>query len=193
MDSGKTEVRAGKGREPEQGSSSVKSTAAYTLSSKDRLNLGIITKDPATIAAPARSRSDQAKATINIQAKAVSSNAKVEVYSRNREVYNQAYDKAISSSGPTLRSETKEKPVKTYPAMHPKYEAYQMKRDAANATIAQKASDQAQADKAQAESARSANNNQAKTVNGENDQGESIPLVTRIKTLAGTGIVVLSH
>jgi hypothetical protein len=64
-----------------------------------------------------------------------------------------------------------------------------MEKDAANAVIAQRARDQAQADKAQAdkaqadkaqaENARSANNNQAKAVNREKDQGESVPLVTR--------------
>jgi hypothetical protein len=209
MDSAKAEIRVGKGREPEQGSSCVGSTTAYTLASRDRLNLGIITKDPATIAAPARSRSDQAKATSSIQAKAVSSNAKAEFYSRERDVYNQAYDKVMSSSGTVLSTETKEKP-KTYPAMHPKYEAYQMEKDAANAVIAQRArdkaladkaladkaqadkaqvdkaqADKAQADKAQAENARSANNNQAKAVNREMDKGESVPLVTRAQKQEG--------
>jgi hypothetical protein len=64
-------------------------------------------------------------------------------------VYNKAYDAATSSSGPVLRSETKDE------------------------AIAQTARDQAQADKAQVENARSANNNQAKAVS------ESVPLVTR--------------
>jgi hypothetical protein len=48
MDAEKPESRVRKGREPEQGSSSVETTTAYTLSAKDRLNLGIVTKDPAT-------------------------------------------------------------------------------------------------------------------------------------------------
>jgi hypothetical protein len=100
-------------------------------------------------------------------------------------VYNQAYDKAISSAGPTLRSETKEKPVKTYPAMHPKYAAAMMNIDAADAAIAQKARDQAKTDKAQAENARSASNNQAKAVNRESEQDESIPLVTREQKCEG--------
>jgi hypothetical protein len=142
IDSEKAAVRVRNGREHEQGSSCVSTMTAYTLSSKDELNLGIITKDPATIADPARLHSVQAKAITNIQAKAVItdqakaiSSAKVEFYSRKREVYNQAYDEAMSSSGPTLRSDTKEKPVRTYPAMHLKYEAYQMERDAEDAAI----------------------------------------------------------
>ncbi len=170
------------------------STTAYTLSSKDRFNLGIITKDPATIATPAHLGPDQAKATINNQAKAVSSNAKVEVYSRNREVYNQAYKDAMSSSGPTLRH-AKEQPVKTYPAMHPRHEAFYMERDAEDAAIARKARDQAQADKAQADkaqadntqadNARSADSNQAKATDKESEQNESIPLVTKDKKCEG--------
>ena len=172
MDSREPEIRDGKGREPEQGSSCVDSTTAYTLSFKDRINLGIITKDPATITAPTRSRSDQAKATINIQAKAVSSNAKVELYSRKRDVYNQAYDKVMSPSDTALRSETKEKHAVIAQRARDQAQAEKAQADKAQA-------DKAQADKAQAEKARSANHNQAKAVNREKDQGESVPLVTR--------------
>ena len=71
MDSGKADGRNGKGLAPEQSSSCVGVTTAYTTSSKDKRNLGIMTKDPATIdAAPTSSRYDQAKATENNQAKA---------------------------------------------------------------------------------------------------------------------------
>ena len=159
------------------------------MSSKDRLNLGIMTKDPATIAAPTPSQGIQAKATSSTQAKAVSSNAKVVLYSREREIYDKAYNEAMSSSGPTTRSETKDKPVKTYPGTHPRHEAFHMQKDAEEAAIAQKAIDQAKADKAKADKAKAANakadnaksadNNQARAAEKESEQGESTPLVKR--------------
>ena len=182
-----------RGRESERESSHVTKTSAYTMSSKDKLNLGIMTKDPATIAAPTPSQGIQAKAASSNQAKAVSSNAQVVLYSREREIYDKAYNEAMSSSGPTTRSDTKDKPVKTYPGMHPRHEAYQMQKDAEEAALIRKAMDQAKADKAkaakaQADNAMKAGNNQAKAANKEREQDKSSPLVTKDQKCAALKI-----
>jgi hypothetical protein len=71
----------------------------------------VTTKDPSSNIVKDNTFTNQAKAKIK---------PKVEVNSQSREVYSQAYKKAISSAGPVLRSDTRDKPVNTYPDMHPK-------------------------------------------------------------------------
>jgi hypothetical protein len=117
---------------PEQGSSSAQMTTAYTLSAKDELNMKIVIKDPSSIVDTVQSSSVQAKAA---------SNPKGEVYSR-------AYDKEMLSTGSTLRSETRGKPVNTYPAMHPRARDHYMEQDTKAAAIVHDATIQAKADKA---------------------------------------------
>ena len=122
------------------------------------------------------------------------------LYSREREIYDKAYNEAMSSSGPTTRSETKDKPVKTYPGTHPRHEAYQMQRDAEEAAIVQKAIDQAKADKAKADKAKAdkakaanaqadnvirADDDQAKAADKGRERDESVPLVTRSQKCEG--------
>ena len=113
--------RNGKERQPEQGSSGVRTTTSYTMSqttggtttaytlpAKDSLNLKIVTKDPSSII-------DEECAFMN-KAKAARK-PKVDTNS-------QAYKKALSSAGPGLRSDTRDKPINTYPEMHHKAREY---------------------------------------------------------------------
>ncbi len=169
-------------QEHEQGSPCAQTTTAYTLSQKDEINLRIVTKDPASTTTTARPSSAQAKAASSDQAKAAS-NPNGELYSRKREVYSQAYNNAMSSSGPTLRSETKDKPAwKNYPDLHPKAREHYMERDTEAVAIVHEATTQAKGDKAKAASmdkAKVAINDQAKAVNNEKNQDGIVPLVTR--------------
>ena len=91
-----------RGHQPEKGPSEVSATkahtvsrtmfsgtTAYTQSTRDALNMKIVSKDPSSIATPARVRGPMA-----------------DLSPKAREAYTQAYRHAILSAGPELRSDT---------------------------------------------------------------------------------------
>ena len=59
-------------------------------------------------------------------------------------------NQAKAARKPTLRSETRDKPINTYPALHPRARDYYMAQDAAAAAGACETTNQAKAEKAKA-------------------------------------------
>jgi hypothetical protein len=118
-------------------------------------------------------------------------------------VYSQAYKKVLSSAGPALRSDTRDKPISTYPGMHPKARDYLMAKDAGEAAIIREATiqakgdkvkaekagaDKVKAEKAEADEAKAANNGQAKAMNNGKSQDATVTLVTREQKQEGLKI-----
>ncbi len=169
-------------------------TTAYTLSVKDALNLKIVTKDPSSIVDEEWTFTNQAKAARR---------PKSDANSQACEVYSQAYRTALTSGAPTLRSDTRDKSINTYPEMNPRARAYHMAKDACEAAIIREATIQAKADqvkaekaetdkvkaeKAAADEAKAANKHQAKAMNNGKSQDAAVTLVTREQKQEGLKI-----
>jgi hypothetical protein len=96
----------------------------------------------------------------------------------------QTYKKAVLSTRATLRSDTSEKPMNTYPDLHPRMRDYYRAKDAEAAASVRDATIQAKAEKVKAEKAetdeaKAANKYQAKAMNNGKSQDTPTTLVTK--------------